>query len=147
MNTCRWGSHQSQCGRKIAANLFGKHAYSNFQYTFPTLVYVILLRDVTIVNVVVSWNGTLIPLEASRTQNRQIKFSNVSWFGAINTQVCSFYSFSVLSGRKRRGKTNSDWDPLGLRPLRVSQLSGPLLGTDSGLAGTPWPSKFLSQSS
>jgi hypothetical protein len=144
MNTCTWGSQHSQCGRKIATNLFGK---SNFEYTVPILVYMILFQDVTIINVMGSWHGALILLEASRTQNRQIKFSNVSWFGAINTQDCSFYSFNVLSGRKRRGKTNSDWDPLGLGPLRVSQLSGPLLGTDSGLAGTPWPSKFLSQSS
>jgi hypothetical protein len=64
--------------------------------------------DVTIVNVMVSSNATIILLEASGTQNRQIKFSNVSWFGAINTHDCSFYSFNVLSGRKRRGKTNSD---------------------------------------
>ena len=51
---------------------------------------------------------TLLPLEASGTQNSRIKFSNVSQFATINTQDCSFHSFNARTGRKRRGKTNSD---------------------------------------
>ena len=50
----------------------------------------------------------LLPLEASGTKNSRIKFSNVSQFATINTQDCSFHSFNARTGRKRRGKTNSD---------------------------------------
>ena len=47
---------------------------------------------------------TLLPLEASGTQNSRIKFSNVSQFATINTQDCSFHSFNARTGRKRKGE-------------------------------------------